>query len=68
MSRQCLTNRIWRILPDNTRFLLTVSVGAVSESTVYNNNVRFVKVGFILKACTLVCIQLPSYSMLIKRI
>lgn len=63
---QCLTNRIWRILPNNTRLLLMVSVGAVSESTVCNNNMRFFKIAFILKACTLICIKLPSYSMLIK--
>lgn len=63
---QCLTNRIWRILPDNTKLLLMVSMGAVSESTVCNNNMRFIKIGFILKACTLICIQFPSYSMLIK--
>jgi len=63
---QCLTNRIWRILPDNTKLLLMVSMGAVSESTVCNNNMRFINIGFILKACTLICIQLPSYSMLIK--
>ena len=48
MSMQCLTNRIWKILPDNARLLITVLMGVVSESTVCNNYIRFIKIGFVV--------------------
>lgn len=48
MSMRCLTNRIWKILPDNARLLITVLMGVVSESTVCNNYIGFVKIGFVV--------------------